>query len=72
MSLVLPATQSSSMNDRSLEDRQPLFSREDLSQFEADDIQIMSRIGKILSALFVYTVIAMSVAIWWTFQTVGH
>ncbi len=60
------------MSDRPQDDEQPLFSREDLSQFEADDIQIMSRSGKMLSAFFVYTVIAMSVAIWWTFQTVGH
>lgn len=53
-------------------DEQSLFSREELTQFEADDIQIMSRIGMILSALFIYTVVVMSVAIWWTFRTVGH
>ena len=59
-------------SSRKQDDDQSLFSREELTQFEADDIQIMSRIGKILSALFVYTVIAMSVAIWWTLRTVGH
>ena len=59
-------------NPRQQDDDQSLFSREELAEFEADDIQIMSRIGKILSALFVYTVVVMAVAIWWTFRTVGH
>ena len=61
----------SDASQQNQDDEQSLFSREELTQFEADDIQIMSRIGKILSALFVYTVIAMSVAIWWTLRTVG-
>lgn len=78
MSLALPTSQRTfdshqpAQNDCAPGDEQSLFSREELTQFEADDIQIMSRIGKILSALFVYTVIAMSVAIWWTLRTVGH
>lgn len=82
MSLALPTThrasdanqtaRSSSTSDVSLDGEQALFSREELSHFEADDVQIMSRIGKILSALFIYTIVVMSVAIWWTFRTVGH
>lgn len=77
MSLAMPTTHrvfdanQPNRNEHSQNDEQSLFSREELTQFEADDVQIMSRIGKILSALFVYTVIAMSVAIWWTLRTVG-
>ncbi len=67
---VRQTTRSSSASDLTQGAEQALFSREELTQFEADDVQIMSRIGKILSALFVYTIIAMSVAIWWTLRTV--
>ena len=59
-------------NEFSQNDGQALFTGEDLRQFAADDAQAGRTIGKILSALFIYTVIAMSVAIWWTFRTVGH
>jgi hypothetical protein len=52
--------------------RDSLFNRDELIQFESDDQDAGRRIGKILSALFVYTIIAMSVAVWWTFRTVGH
>ena len=78
MPLALPTTHRTfdgnqpAQSDVSQGDEQSLFSREELTQFETDDIQIMSHIGMILSALFVYTVIAMSVAICWTFRTVGH
>lgn len=78
MSLALPTSHQTfdgnqpSRSDYAQGDGQSLFSCEELTQFEADDVQIMSRIGKILSALFVYTVVVMSVAIWWTFRTVGH
>lgn len=78
MSLALPTSHQTfdgnqpTRSEFTQDGEQSLFSREELTQFEADDIQIMSRIGKILSALFVYTVVVMSVAIWWTFRTVGH
>ncbi len=49
-----------------------LFSGDELLEFAADDAEAGRRIGKILSALFIYTLLAMSVAVWWTLKTVGH
>lgn len=49
-----------------------LFDQEELRQFASDDAEAGRRIGKILAALFIYTIFAMSIAIWWTFRTVGH
>lgn len=82
MSLAMPTThrisgvgqtsQNSRANEFSQDDEQVLFTRDELGQFAADDAQAGRIIGKILSALFIYTVIAMSVAIWWTFRAVGH
>lgn len=48
----------------------PRFSREELRQFESDDAEAGRRIGKILTSLFVYTLIAMSVVIWWSLQVI--
>lgn len=53
-------------------DERPLFSGEELRQFASDDVEAGRRIGKILSALFIYTLLAMSIATWWTFRTVTH
>ncbi len=82
MSIALPAThgtvdanqttRSRPANDHNQNDQTPLFSRDELRQFAADDAQAGRIIGKILSALFIYTMVAMGVAIWWTFRTVGH
>ncbi|MCA9034152.1 MAG: hypothetical protein KDA91_03425 [Planctomycetaceae bacterium] len=47
-----------------------LFSPVELEQFEADDVTAGSAIGKMLSILFLYTVLAMSLVCWWTFSTV--
>lgn len=47
---------------------QDLFSRDELKQFEADDVVAGSAIGKMLTAFFCYTVLAMSIAAWWTFR----
>ena len=54
------------------DDGASLFSRDEIRQFAADDAEAGRRIGKILSALFIYTLLAMSVAIWWTMKTVGY
>ena len=54
------------------DDEASLFSDDELRQFAADDAEAGRRIGKILSALFIYTLLAMSVAIWWTMKTVGY
>lgn len=43
-----------------------LFERSEIRQFEADDIEAGRAIGKMLSALFIYTVIAMSIVALWT------
>lgn len=43
-----------------------LFSRDELKQFTADDVEAGSAIGKMLSLFFLYTIIAMSLAAWWT------
>ena len=67
-----PTTRSSLANDLPQEVEPSLFSREELREFAADDAAAGRRIGMILTALFIYTLIAMSVAIWWTFRTVGH
>lgn len=49
-----------------------LFSGDELLEFAADDAEAGRRIGKILSVLFIYTLLAMSVAVWWTLKTAGH
>lgn len=82
MSQTLPATHQtseasqasrySSDNAFSSEEAPSLFTREELRQFAADDAEAGRRIGKILAALFIYTIVAMSVAIWWSFRTIGH
>ncbi len=59
-------------DDRIAENWSSQFNRDELRQFESDDQDAGRRIGKILSALFVYTIVAMSVAVWWTFRTVVH
>ena len=82
MSLALPTThgfssvsqtsKNSPASESSQDDEQALFSRDELRQFAADDAAAGRSIGKILSALFIYTLIAMVVVIWWTLRTVGH
>lgn len=49
---------------------QPLFSAVEVEQFMADDVTAGSAIGKMLSALFLYTVVAMSIAGWWTWSSI--
>jgi len=47
-----------------------LFTAVEVEQFGADDVQAGGDIGKMLSALFLYTVIAMSIASWWTWSSI--
>ncbi len=47
----------------------PLFSAVEIEQFEADDVIAGSAIGKMLSILFLYTVLAMSLVGKWTFDS---
>lgn len=57
--VTAPSMQTSSVSTTS-------FSRQEIRQFEADDVEAGRRIGKILTMLFVYTLIAMSIVIWWS------
>ena len=50
---------------------EPLFSREEIRQFDSDDAEAGRRIGKILTTLFVYTLIAMSIVIWWSVSVIN-
>ena len=47
-----------------------LFSAREIEQFESDDVTAGSAIGKMLSVLFLYTVIAMSLVGGWTYMSV--
>ena len=49
---------------------QPLFSVEELEQFQKDDAAAGAAIARIMSTLFTYTVIIMCVVIYWTFLVV--
>lgn len=46
----------------------PLFSAVEIEQFDADDVTAGRAIGKMLSLLFLYTVLAMALVTWWTFR----
>ena len=43
------------------------FEREELAQFDADDVTAGKAIGVMLSLFFLYTMIAMSIVGYWTF-----
>ena len=45
------------------------FDREDLQQFDRDDVSAGRAIGKMLAFFFLYTIIAMSLAAYWTWTT---
>jgi len=49
---------------------EPLFSPVEIEQFSADDVVAGSAIGKMLSALFLYTIVAMGIAGWWTYSSI--
>ena len=48
-----------------------LFSATEIEQFGADDVTAGGAIGKMLSALFLYTVLAMGIAGWWTYSSIN-
>jgi hypothetical protein len=43
------------------------FRPADIDQFTADDTVAGGAIGKMLTTLFLYTILAMSISAWWTF-----
>jgi hypothetical protein len=47
-----------------------LFSPVEVEQFAADDVQAGGAIGKMLSGLFLYTVLAMGISGWWTYSAI--
>jgi len=49
----------------------PLFNQADLDQFDADDTTAGRAIGKMLSWFFLYTILAMSIAAWWTYKSIN-
>lgn len=53
------------------EEQAELFSAVEIEQFGADDVTAGGAIGKMLSALFLYTVVAMGIAGWWTYSTIA-
>jgi len=48
-----------------------LFEPNEIAQFEADDTEAGKNIGKMLSIFFLYTLIAMSIAGYWTYRSVS-
>lgn len=50
----------------------PLFSQVEIEQFDADDVTAGKAIGKMLSTLFLYTVVVMALVSWWTFRSVQN
>lgn len=67
---LLFATESTrSMSDHASQDA-PLFSAVEVEQFSADDVTAGGAIGKMLSALFLYTILAMAIAGWWTHTSI--
>ena len=52
------------------EDHAELFTQVEIEQFGADDVTAGGAIGKMLSALFLYTVFAMGIAGWWTYSSI--
>lgn len=49
-----------------------LFTSAQLREFDAEDTAAGRNIAKILTAFFVYTVLAMGVAIGWSFVVISH
>jgi hypothetical protein len=60
------------MTESATPEDKPLFTPVEVQQFEADDVVAGSAIGKMLSLLFLYTVLAMSFVAWWTFSSVSE
>ncbi len=61
---------SASHGSATASDDASLFSAVEVEQFSADDVTAGSAIGKMLSALFLYTIVAMGIAGWWTYSSI--
>ncbi|MCP4173778.1 MAG: hypothetical protein GY758_23740 [Fuerstiella sp.] len=60
------------MTETATTENEPLFTATEVQQFEADDVVAGTAIGKMLSALFLYTVLAMSFVTWWTYSSLSE
>ena len=63
------ATMIESRNETNLMDDNG-FTPEDHFMFKDDDLTAGRTIGKILCTLFFYSLLAMSVVIWWSFRVI--
>lgn len=48
------------------------FDNAEIREFDAADHAAGRTIGKMLSILFIYTIIAMSLVSWWTYNAGSH
>lgn len=60
----------SSTSEAPQTEAEPLFGPAELEEFDAADTQAGKAIGTMLSWFFVYTIIAMSVAAYWTWSAI--
>ncbi len=59
------------MTEATTSTESPLFSAVEIEQFDADDVVAGSAIGKMLTVLFCYTVLAMAFVSWWTYSSIS-
>lgn len=48
------------------------FEKSELTRFDKDDVQAGGSIGKMLALIFLYTILAMGIAGWWTYRAILH
>lgn len=78
MAILRPQFPSHHLNADSMTDShnaetpaEPLFTVAEVEQLSDDDVTAGRAIGKMLSALFLYTVLAMTLVTWWTFRSIS-
>ena len=63
------ADTTSGAGDAVAEDK-PLFERSEMEFFESEDVRAGRALGKMLSLFFLYTILAMSLAAYWTWESI--
>ena len=57
-------------------EEKPLFDRQEIEFLESEDVKAGRALGKMLSLFFLYTILAMGLAAWWTWDSIfargGH
>ena len=51
---------------------EPLFTVAEVEQLSNDDVTAGRTVGKMLTLMFLYTVLAMSLVSWWTVRSVAN